>query len=185
METWVWIVVALILIVAISAGVWAVPRQRRTERLQDRFGPEYDRTIATEGDRRSGETELADRVKRLEELDIRPLAPTAAQRYRDEWRDVQARFVDAPNVALADADRLVTAVMGERGYPMDAFEQRAADISVDHPRVVEDYRSAHAVSLANDQGSASTEDLRRAMIGYRSLFEQMVDTQDMDQEMSR
>jgi hypothetical protein len=141
--------------------------------------------VATEGDRRSGEAELTDRVKRREELDIHPLAPAAAQRYREEWRDVQARFVDSPGAALTDADRLVTAVMGERGYPMDAFDQRAADISVDHPGVVDDYRSAHAVSLANDEGRASTEDLRRAMVGYRSLFEQMLDTRDIDQEASR
>jgi hypothetical protein len=185
MDAWIWIVVAVVAIVAIAAVAWAFSRRRRTERLQSRFGPEYDRTVATEGDRRTAESELKDRVDRRETLDIRPLAPAAARRYQDEWRDVQGRFVDSPNAALADADRLVTAVMGERGYPMETFDQRAADISVDHPQVVDDYRSAHNVSLANAEGRASTEDLRRAMVGYRSLFEQMVDTQEVDQEVSR
>jgi hypothetical protein len=184
MDAWIWIVIAVVVIVAIAVAVWGFTRKRRTEQLQTRFGPEYERTVEAEGDRRTAESELADRVKRREAFDVRPLAPAAAQRYRDEWRDVQGRFVDAPNAALTDADRLVTAVMGERGYPMEAFDQRAADISVDHPQVVDDYRSAHSISVANDEGRASTEDLRRAMVGYRSLFEQMVDAQDTDREAS-
>jgi hypothetical protein len=176
MPVWAWIVIAVVVVVAIAVVAWALTRSRSSE-LRDRFGPEYERTVDERGGRRAGESELRDRVKRREQLDVRPLPAAAAQRYVGQWRDVQARFVDAPGTALAEADTLITSVMRERGYPMDDFEQRSADLSVDHADVVDNYRAAHAISLANDHGQASTEDLRQAMVLYRSLFERMIETE--------
>ena len=177
MDAWVWVVLAVVVVVVGLVALTAA-RKRRTGSLQDRFGPEYERVTAEGGSRRAGESELADRVKRRDELDIRPLAPAAAERYTNEWQSVQARFVDSPEGALGEADRLVTTVMQERGYPMDDFDQRSSDISVDHPDVVDDYRAAHAISLANEHGKASTEDMRQAMVHYRSLFERMVEVDE-------
>jgi hypothetical protein len=174
MPAWVWIVIAIVLIAAIAVAVWTVMRRRRTESLRQQFGPEYDRTV--EGtDRREAESELEQRRRRREELDIRPLAPGARTRYADEWRSVQARFVDEPAAAVGQADMLVTQVMRERGYPMDDFDQRAADVSVDHPEVVGDYRAAHDISTRSASGDAPTEDLRQAMVHYRALFEQLLE----------
>jgi hypothetical protein len=169
--------VALVVIVLIAM---AVARKRRTETLQERFGPEYDRTVTETGGRRDAEGELRDRIRRHEELDLRPLAPAAADRYRVEWRDVQSRFVDSPAGAIGQADALILEVMRERGYPMDEddFEQRSADLSVEHSDVMDDYRAAHAISMANDQGRATTEDLRQAMVHYRSLFERLVEADE-------
>ena len=178
MEAWAWVLIAVAVVLVIALVAWSAARKRRTDSLRGRFGPEYDRAVTEEGGRRAGESELSDRVKRRDDLDIRPLAPAAAERYTSDWRNVQARFVDSPEGALGQADLLVTTVMRERGYPMDDFDQRSADISVDHPDVVEDYRAAHAISLANDHGEASTEDLRQAMVHYRSLFERMVEVDD-------
>jgi hypothetical protein len=175
MDAWVWIVIAVIVIAAIALVAWSVARKRRTDALRGTFGSEYDRATSAAGGRRAGEAELTERVKRREELDIRPLAPAAVERYTNEWQAVQGRFVDSPEGSLGEADRLVTSVMRERGYPMDDFDQRSADISVDHADVVDDYRAAHAISLANDHGKATTEDLRQAMVHYRSLFERMVE----------
>ena len=155
-----------------DAWIWS---RRRSGALREQLGPEYDKTVDESGGRRSAESELKERVDRRQELDIRPLAPAAADRYADEWRDVQARFVDSPGAAVGEADRLVIAVLRERGYPMDDFDQRAADISVDHADVVENYRAAHGISLANDQDHASTEDLRQAMVHYRTLFERLLE----------
>ena len=178
------IVIALVVaaIVVIGIVAWAIAKRRRTASLHERFGPEYDRAVTEGGSRRTGETELRERVKRRDELDIRPLSPAAADRYASEWRDVQARFVDSPEGALHEADTLITSVMRERGYPMDDFEQRSADISVDHADVVQDYRAAHGISLANDHGAASTEDLRQAMVHYRSLFERMLEVDHASEE---
>ena len=179
METWVWIALALIAVVIIAIAVGTVvARNKRTEALREQFGREYDRALTEEGGRREGESLLKDRVKRYEALQIRPLSPSAGERYQTEWRDVQARFVDTPEAAVRDADELIIRVMRDRGYPMDDFEQRSADISVDHADVVDDYRAGHAISLANDNGKASTEDLRQAMVHYRSLFDRMVEVED-------
>lgn len=175
MDAWVWIVIAIVAVVVIALVAWTAARKRRTDSLRGQFGSEYDRATTEGGSRRAGESELAERVKRRDELDIRPLAPAAAERYMDEWQGVQARFVDSPEGALGEADRLITTVMQERGYPMDDFDQRSSDISVDHPDVVDDYRAGHAISMANDHGKASTEDLRQAMVHYRSIFERMVE----------
>jgi hypothetical protein len=182
MDTWVWIVIAVaasVLVVAV-AGWTSVARRRarRTEKLREGFGPEYERTVEETGSQRRAEAELEERVERHGRLDIRPLSQEARERYAESWRATQARFVDEPGAAVAEADRLVQAVMRDRGYPIDNFEQRAADVSVDHPHLVENYRAAHEISLSNDRGEATTEDLRQAMVHYRSLFEELLETTD-------
>jgi hypothetical protein len=169
------VVVVLLALLAFFAG-----RQRRSRRLQDKFGPEYDRTVEQTGDRRAAEAELRERAERRQKLDIIPLAPDAQARYIEAWRNTQARFVDEPAEATREADRLITSVMRDRGYPVDDFEQRAADISVDHPQVVDDYRAAHAIAAANDRSEASTEDLRQALVHYRSLFEELLEDRRPD-----
>ena len=178
MPEWLpWVIVAAVVVIVVVAVVVAMQRRRSTA-LRDRFGPEYDRTLATTDGRREGEQELMERQRRRQQLEIRPLAPDAQRRYVEQWRLVQERFVDDPTGAIGEADRLVTQVMNERGYPMDDFEQRAADVSVDHPDVVEDYRRAHEIAVRRDDGETNTEDLRRAMIHYRSLFTDLLETTD-------
>jgi len=169
------VVLILLALLAIFAG-----RQRRSRKLQDTFGPEYDRTVEEAGDRRAAETELQERTERRAGFDIVPLEPEARARYIEAWRNTQAQFVDEPVEATREADRLITSVMRDRGYPVDDFEQRAADISVDHPQVVDDYRAAHAIAAANDRSEASTEDLRQALVHYRSLFEELLEDRHPD-----
>jgi hypothetical protein len=151
-------------------------RRQRTRRLQAQFGPEYERTLTRSGDRRAGESELAEREQRRRQLDVVELEPAARVRYLEAWRMTQGKFVDDPVAATREADELVSSVMRDRGYPVDEFEQRAADISVDHPQVAENYRAAHAVSLANERGLAGTDDLRQAFVHYRSLFAELLDS---------
>ena len=175
MPAWAWILITVVAVVAAVASiVWLLSKQRKREALQGRFGPEYDRTVRERDSRRAAESELQDRERRREELDIRPLAPLARARYADEWGGVQAKFVDDPNTAVLDANGLVLRVMGDRGYPTEEFEQRAADISVDHPGVVENYRAAYRIVVLDGDGRADTEDLRQAMVHYRSLFEELL-----------
>jgi hypothetical protein len=172
------IVIVLVVIgVLVIAGIatWLVMRRRRrTEQLRSSFGPEYDRAVNEAGGTRAAEAELSARQSRREDLDIRPISAAARTRYAEAWRQVQSTFVDAPAPAVQQADELVLVVMRDRGYPMDSFEQRAADVSVDHPHVVDNYRAAHAISLASDHGQASTEDLRQAMVHYRALFDELL-----------
>ncbi len=164
------IVVAVIVIAAIAVAVWMYVKKQRTQKLRDRFGPEYRRVVRQEGNPREAERVLEERQKRIDRLDLKPLTPESQRRYADSWQREQARFVDSPREALKNADRLVTEVMTERGYPMGNFEQRAADVSVDHPVVVENYRVAHAIALRDRDQAVSTEELREAMIHYRALF---------------
>jgi FtsZ-interacting cell division protein ZipA len=171
------IVLALLVVLALVAG-----RQRRSRRLRERFGPEYDRTVAEAGDRKEAESRLEERTARRERLDIVPLDPADRTRYVEAWRLTQARFVDEPAEATREADRLITAVMRDRGYPIDDFEQRAADVSVDHPQVVDDYRAAQAIAAANERSEASTEDLRQALVHYRSLFEELLEVDRADDD---
>ena len=178
MDAWIWIVIALVAIVAVGLIAMMAMRKRQTSHLQERFGPEYDRTVDDTGGQRDAERELRDREKRHDELDIRPLSEEARGRYADEWQSVQARFVDEPEDAVRDADRLVQQVMGARGYPTDDdFESRAADVSVDHPEVVENYREGHALWRRYDEanGQGETEDLRQAMVRFRALFEELLE----------
>lgn len=173
MQPWLWIIVALC-VVAVAAAVVAAMQQRQRARLRGTFGPEYDRTVEARGDRREAEKELSGRYQRRQSLDIRDLPDDERDRYAAEWRGVQARFVDAPADAVREADTLVATVMRQRGYPVADFEQRAADASVDHPRVVDNYRRGHDISLRSAAGSASTEDLRQAMVHYRALFDELL-----------
>jgi hypothetical protein len=177
MPTWAWILIAIAAVVIIGAIAWSALNARRRRGLQDRFGDEYDRTVADAPSRREAESELSEREKRREELDIRPLERSSRDRYASQWQNTQAAFVDNPEDAVADADRLIQQVMRERGYPVDDFDQRASDLSVDHPDVITNYRAAHDISRANDRGNASTEDLRTAMVHYRALFAELLETE--------
>jgi hypothetical protein len=165
------IIVALIVIAAIA---YSTSRKRRSLRLKQRFGPEYDRVLKQEGDPRKAEGVLEFRQKRRENFKIRPLTPADKSSFDIRWREVQARFVDDPRGAVTVADSLVTDVMQARGYPIGEFEQRAADLSVDYPVIVDNYRAAHAIALRHSAGQASTEDLRQAMVHYRTLFEELL-----------
>jgi hypothetical protein len=172
MDTWVWIVIVAAVVVAIV--VWLALRARRTQKLKEGFGSEYDRTVEQTSGRRDAERELRERQKRHEELDLRPLSQEARDEYAAQWEDLQSRFVDDPSGAVRDADALVRQVMRDRGYPVDDFDQRAADISVDHPDLVERYRTADGIARANERGEASTEDLRHSVRHYRALFEELL-----------
>ena len=182
MDAWVWIVIVVAAIALLGFVAWTLATKRRTEQLQSRFGPEYERTVEQAESRREAESELSARMKHRQGLEIQPVSPETADRYALQWRDVQAHFVDQPNEAVKDADRLVTRLMQERGYPTDDFEQRVADVSVDHPNVVDNYRGAHTVWESNEQGKAGTEDLRRAMVHYRSLFEELLERETPEAE---
>lgn len=170
------IVLAAVVIVIIAVAAWLYVRKRRstTADLRQKFGPEYERAVQTHGSEQKAEAKLADRKKRVEKLNIRDLDSMEHERFLKRWESVQSRFVDSPKGAVAEADDLVSSVMKARGYPVSEFDQRAADISVDHPRVVENYRSAHQIALRVGKDAATTEDLRTAMIHYRSLFEELV-----------
>jgi hypothetical protein len=170
------LVVLVIAAVAIVAVVWLVMTRRRSQALRQRFGPEYDHTVRTEGNLRKAEAALEARAKRVEALHIRPLAPADAARFDASWRGVQARFVDDPKGAVTEGDRLVGEVMAARGYPLGDFEQRVADISVDHPDVVMHYRAAREIAMQHARGEATTEDLRQAMVHYRALFQNLLET---------
>jgi predicted nucleic acid-binding protein len=174
------IVVVVVVIVLLAA---LLARRRRSERLQQRFGSEYERTLARAGDRRAAESDLSEREQLRSDLDIVPLDPEIRTRYQQEWRATQGRFVDDPTGATRDADVLIARVMRERGYPVDEdFERQAALVSVDHPQVAENYRAAHAVYRANEQGLATTDDLREAFVHYRSLFSQLLDVDGDDRK---
>ncbi len=170
------IVLAVVVILIIAGLFWLYVRKRRsaTADLKQKFGPEYDRAVLTHGSERKAEAKLADREKRVEKLNIRDLDRMEHERFSKRWESVQSRFVDSPKGAVAEADDLVSSVMKARGYPVSDFDQRAADISVDHSRVVENYRSAHEIALRVGKDQATTEELRTAMIHYRSLFEELV-----------
>jgi hypothetical protein len=169
------VILIIVAVAAIAFGLFMYIQKDRTKRLRSKFGPEYDRVVDSYGDRSKAEEDLVHRQKRVEKLHLRDLTPADADRFADAWRAEQARFVDSPRDAIANADRLVIELMQTRGYPMGDFEQRAADISVDHPVVLENYRAAHAIAVRDSQATASTEDLRQAMVHYRTLFEELLD----------
>lgn len=177
MPTWGWIIIAIVVVAfvmfLIAWATWSMAERRKTERLRETFGPEYDRTIDQMG-KSEGEAELQARRDRAEEFRLRQLQFDEYRRFQDRWSDVQTRFVDSPGGTVNEADRLVGELMRARGYPVGDFEQRAADLSVDHPDVVANYRAAHRVAVANSQGQASTEDLRQAIVHYRSLFDDLL-----------
>src|ERR1700685_1055100 len=164
----------VILVIAVVAWLHVQKRRSTTAGLRKKFGPEYERAVQKHGSERKAEAKLADRLERVEKLNIRDLDPLERDRFSKQWESVQSRFVDSPRGAVAEADDLVSSLMKTRGYPVSDFEQRAADISVDHPRVLENYRSAHTIALRVGKDEATTEELRTAMIHYRSLFEELV-----------
>ena len=166
------IVVAVALVVLLGI-VWMFVRKQRTINLQKRFGPEYDRAVSEIGSQKA-ESVLLEREKRVQEFSLRELSAEERESFLTEWRLVQSRFVYDPQATVGDADQLVDRLMQDRGYPMSNFEQRAADISVSHPTVVGNYRAAHQIALRHSQGQASTEDLRNALIYYRSLFDELL-----------
>jgi hypothetical protein len=174
MPGWLWAVIIVAAVAVVGLVVWRSLQARRTRTLQGRFGTEYDRTLEGAGSRRDAEAELAARAERRDSFDIKPLAPGARERYAAEWERVQARFVDDPAAAVHEADRLIQSVMSDRGYPVDDFDQRAADLSVDHPDVVENYREGHHFARAAALGDGTTEELRRAMQHYRALFDELL-----------
>jgi hypothetical protein len=176
MDTRILIPVIVVVIALIVVAAIVITQRRRSTHLKEQFGPEYDRTVKMHGDARHAESVLLEREKRVEKFSLRPLSPVDRERYAAEWASVQNRFVDDPSTAVTQADKLVNTVMAARGYPMGDFEQRAADVSVNYPHVVQNYRSARELSLRHAQGQSTTEDLRQAMVYYRSLFDELLET---------
>jgi hypothetical protein len=168
------VVIIVIALIVIAVAVLLVQKRRRGE-LRQRFGKEYDRAVRERGSEREAQAALERREKRVARFNIRHLSAVERDRYAEQWRAVQSRFVDDPQGAVIEADDTVMSLMVAEGYPMATFEQRAADLSVDHPHVVENYRAAHDIAARHRQGRANTEDLRQAMIYYRSLFEDLLD----------
>ncbi len=169
------IVIIVVLVVVAAAAAAIAYQRRRSNQLEQRFGPEYQRTLEESGDRRSAERELKEREKRRSGFDVQPLSAESTARYRAEWDALQSRFVDEPAEAVAEADTLVVRMMRERGYPVDEFDRRADDISVDHPEVAQYYREAHQVAVARTRDEADTEDLRQAVTAYRRLVVVLLD----------
>jgi len=170
----IWVLLAIVVVLLAIIGV-LVARQQRSRRLKDEFGPEYGRVVAERGDQRTAEKELADRRQRVGKFEIRPLDPAARERYLEQWAAAQRYFVDEPVGAVGQAHELVQRVMSDRGYPVEEdFARRTADLSVEHPAVVENYRAAHEISLRARDGQASTEQLRQAMVHFRALFDELL-----------
>ncbi|MGH3068630.1 MAG: hypothetical protein ACRDMI_08590 [Streptosporangiaceae bacterium] len=168
------IVAIVIVVIVVAAALVMLMTVNRRRRLRDRFGPEYDRAVTESGSRREAEAELAEREKHVRELDIRPLSPTARNQYLSEWTAVQEQFVDAPQAAVTGAQTLVSAVMEDRGYPTQPYDQTLADLSVEHASTLDHFRAAHDISQNAAAGTASTEHLRQAMIHYRALFAELL-----------
>jgi hypothetical protein len=188
MDSTTMIVVAIVAVAAIVAlgvagFIWMRSRRLQAE-MRGRFGPEYDRTVAEMGSRRLADERLQRREKRVAAYSIHPLAEADRSRYEQEWHDVQAEFVEDPNAAVDRADKVLTDVMANRGYPMSEFDRRSADLSVDHPSVVQNYRQAHDIVARNRAGKASTEDLRQAMINYKALFSELVSDRVADARLA-
>jgi hypothetical protein len=189
MPVWQWIVIAAVVVVVVAALIAAsvLSSRKKTQRLRQHYGGEYERLVSEAGDQKAAEKELTARERKRDKLDIVPLTPSALSDFNTRWYQVQAGFVDNPATAVGVADRLVTEVMRQRGYPVDDFDQRAADISVDHPQIVENYRSAHGIHLSQQDGDVSTEQQREAFVHYRALFEKLLEStteNDASQEAS-
>ena len=176
MNTTTYFIIAVVLVVVVLGAILApiFARRRRSDRLHDQFGSEYDHTVQAMGGKKKAHAELDERQKHVQALDIRPLSVTERERYLADWAAVQSKFVDEPGRAIVDADRLIVDVMKIRAYPISDFEQRAADVSVSYPTLVTNYRAAREIAIRNEQNQADTEELRQAMIHYRSLFEELL-----------
>jgi hypothetical protein len=170
--------IAVVALIVVAAIVWLMWQRQRSSRLRERFGTEYQRQVAQVGSVRAAEAELAERERRVARFHIRPLTPEDATRFAAHWEAIQTKFVDDPHGAVRDADKVIGEVMLARGYPVGDFEQQAADISVDHPDVVINYRAAREIADEHGRGQASTEDLRQAMVHYRALFRDLLETPD-------
>jgi hypothetical protein len=177
------IVAVLALVVGGLLGM-AVMRAQRTKRLKDRFGPEYEHTMERAGDKRHAERELEERIEHVHQLNIRPLSEEEVNRYSLEWQETQREFVDEPLAALQKADRLIREVMKARGYPVEDFEQRVADISVDYPELVGDYRGMHRIAI-KEKGNVDTEEMRQAMVHGRALFENLITQKTRDDQVNQ
>jgi len=186
MDTQTWIILTgVVVLVVVALSAWSVHKKRKqSHRLQEHFGPEYRRSVDKLGSRAKAESELKAREKRVDLLFIVPLAPSEAARFSETWKDLQGRFVDNPKGAVTQADQLVRELMIKRGYPMGDFERRAADISVDHPEVVAHYRAAQAIVVREGEGrgDADTEELRKAVVHYRALFDALLEVREARQE---
>jgi hypothetical protein len=169
------IVGLIVILVIVAVAAWFFYRKQQSRRLEQRFGPEYDRAVSALGSQEKAEAELKAREQRVEKLKIVPLLPAEADRFAAAWTELQRRFVDSPKGVLADADLLVRELMSKRGYPMADFERRAADISVDHPDVVGNFRAAQAIAARDQRGEADTEQLRQGVVHYRALFERLLE----------
>lgn len=174
------VVVAVLAVAVIVLAATMISRRRQTTGLKEQFGSEYEHAVQKYGDSHKAEVNLQERQKRVNTFDIRPLALGERERFAEQWKQTQAQFVDAPDQAVAGADLLVKQVMQQRGYPVGDFEQRAADISVDHPSVVTHYRTAHDIALKQEKGTTTTEDLRQAMVHYRALFEDLLQSDPVE-----
>jgi len=174
MDAWMWIVVIAAIVVIAVILMALVSRTRRRARLKGRFGPEYERTVEAANSRRQAEVDLRAREEHHAQLHLHPLPPAARDRYQARWAEMQSNFVDRPQVAVADADSMITHVMRDLGYPVDDFESNAALISVDHAHVVVKYRQGHDIYTKTVEGTATTEDLRQAVLAYRDLFDELM-----------
>ena len=184
LDTQTWIIIAAVVVLGLAAlGAWIVYQKNQSQKLQKRFGPEYGRTVNELGSRTKGESELKAREKRVEGLDIIALAPSEAARFSEAWQALQGRFVDNPKGVVVQAEQLLRELMEKRGYPMGDFERRAGDISVDHPDVVANYRLAQAIAVRERQGTADTEELRKAVVHYRALFDELLEVRQAKQEI--
>lgn len=179
-QTWI-ILAGVVILFLFALGAWVSFKKRRSQRLQQRFGPEYSRTVEDLRSRTKAESELKKREKRVEHLNIVPLTPSEAATFSPAWEAVEGRFVDNPKDAVVQADKLVCELMLKRGYPMGDFERRAADISVDHPAVVDNYRAAQAIALRDARGEADTEELRKAVVHFRALFNELLEVKKAEQ----
>lgn len=168
-------VLAVVVLALAAVGAWLYTRKKQSERLVQRFGPEYGRAVDEFGSRAKAESELREREKRVSKFNIVPLSPADADRFSQDWKTLQGRFVDNPKGVLVEADLLVRELMEKRGYPMGDFERRAADISVDHPAVVDHYRAAQDIAMRDQRGEADTEGLRQGIVHYRALFDELLE----------
>lgn len=175
MDTAIIVAIVVAVVAVLAIGAYVMNSQKKSSQLHDRFGPEYDRVVGETGKRGAAERELREREARVSKLHLKDLDASSRQRFVDEWRRAQEFFVDDPSAAVSKVDDLVETVMDERGYPVQDFEQQAADISVDHPAVVTNYRAAHAIAVQHENKGATTEELRQAMIHYRALFAELVE----------
>jgi len=181
---YIFAVVVLVMVICVPVGIYLERRKKKTLALRNSFGTEYDRAVLVHGSEKEAEAKLTDRKTRVENLKIRELAPTERVRFLAEWQTVESRFLDHPKGAVTEADELVSALLLARGYPVSAFDQRAEDISVDHPALMESYRSAHGIAVRTGAVQATTEELRTAMIHYRAIFDELVLVQALSVQKS-